>query len=143
MTAVADALAAVIAIAKADASVAALVGARVYGESLPQADSASMPRKALVLKQSGGVEPSYTTGTIELQAQRLDALCYGENTYEAGRVRRALRGAFRAVQRRTASAVLVHWIRPAGASITFIDGDAQWPGVLESYQVLSSELAAA
>lgn len=142
MTAVADAIDAAIAIAKADAAVAALVGARVYGMELPIADVGSMPRACIVIRASGGAPPSYTEGTAQLQAMRFDANCYGATMYDADHVRRALRGAYRTVSRQVIQSVLVHWINPAGGLLSFRDPDTDWPRAVETWQILTAEQAA-
>jgi hypothetical protein len=142
-TAVVDHVGAVITRLKADAIISALVSTRVFAPSLPEAESASMPRKCIVVKPSGGSEPGYASGDLKLQAPRVDVFCYGENSYEADRVRRAARAVLKESRRVVSSGVLLHWIKPAGGAITFNDPDAEWPGSFDSYQVLASETSAA
>ncbi|MDZ4307562.1 hypothetical protein, partial [Allopontixanthobacter sp.] len=76
----ADLTAAVTAYLKSDAALAALVGTRVFGGEMPPAETAQMPRKALVLRASGGV--SLTAGShAEHDTQRLDLFSFGETPH--------------------------------------------------------------
>jgi len=134
----ADLIAALIAILKADAQVAALAGTRVFGIELPKSEAASMPRQAIVLQPSGGatlVGGSY----VEHTAQRVDLFAYGETPYQAYILGRAAAVALKQIRRRVAVAVLVHWVDPAGGYITGRDPDADWPIVFQSFQAFYAE----
>lgn len=137
----ADIVAALVAVLAADAGVAGLAAARVYGIELPAADAAAMPVKAVVLRPSGGVSP--VAGYVEHTAQRVDAYAYGETPYEAARLDRAVFAALKPLRRSTAGGVLVHWVSEAGGYLSFRDPDTDWPAVFRSWQAFFAEAAVA
>jgi len=139
----ADALEAVIEILKADAGVNALVSTRVFGNTLPEDEASTMPRKSVVLASSGGAWPTFAQGDSTLAAQRFDMVCYGENHYEAERVRRGVYDAMRGINRVLQSGVLVHWAQPAGGATAVRDSDANWAAMIQSWQVMFDERDAA
>lgn len=142
MTAIVDAMAALIDFLKADTDVSGLVSARVFGDELPEAETASMPRKAVVINQSGGATPDFAAATVPLQVFRCDVFCYGENPYEADRVRRAVYVALKRMERNVQSGVLLHWARPAGGMASIRDPSTDWPIAWNSWQVSADERAA-
>lgn len=143
MTQITDVKAALIEILKADADTAEEVGTRVFGDELPRGQTASMPRKCIVIRSAGGVIPTWAAFTLPLEVQRVDLLCYGETQFAADEVRRAAFGAMRAIQRKLSNGVLVHWAQPAGGAAHGRDGpDSDWPFKWNSYQVMSDERAA-
>jgi len=139
----ADVVSALVAYLAADAGVAALVGARVFGIELPAAEAAAMPRKALLLRESGGVSP-VDAGYTELAGQRLDVFAYGETPYEARRVGRAAYGVLKQLRRATVdvggTATLVHSVSEAGGALTLRDTEAGWAARFQSFQALYSEI---
>lgn len=137
----ADVIQGLVAIAAADAGVAALAGARIFGDELPPDETGAMPRKALVLRPSGG--PQFIGGKIRHTAQRVDALSYGETKYEAGRLQRAVFTAFKNVERQVAGGVLVHWVADAGGFASGRDPDGDWPLAFQSFQAFYAETAVA
>lgn len=148
MTEIIDARAAIIAILKADTDTSALVGTRVYGDEVPASETANwtgpnQARKSVVVAPAGGTPPTYTTATLPLEAQRLDVFCYGETLFQAERVRRAVYGALKAIERDKQGDVLVHWCRPAGGAAQGRDPDGDWPMKWNSWQVLADERTAA
>ncbi len=144
MSQITDQVAAIIAILKADTDTATEVGTRVFGSELPRSETDNMARKAIVVMPSGGSPPTWAAGTVRLEVQRLDLICYGATLFEAEEVRRACFGALRAIERVVSAGVLVHWARPAGGSVTNRDGpDTDWPNHWNSWQVCSAEQAVA
>ncbi len=130
-----DIVAALVTFTKADGGVAALVGTRVFGLELPASEAASMPRKAVVLKPSGG--PSLAAGSYsEHDTQRIDVFAYGETLYEAESVRRAVSDAFRALRRGKTGTTLIHWVEPAGGWASQRGADVSWPVAFQSFQAL-------
>ena len=132
-----DPVAAIVALLKADAGVSALVSTRVFGEELPQAQAADMPRKGVVIRSAGGVSP--VGGTLRHTGRRVDAICWGETPYEAGRINRAVFCALKEVRRERialdAGAVLIHWIEDASGPLSLRDADTSWPAVTQSFQI--------
>jgi len=138
-----DVVGAIVSILSADSGVSALVGARVYGDEIAPDEIHNQPRAAVVVQPSGGAVPTFTQGTIPLEAMRVDVLCYGSTRYDADRLRRAVYDSLRAVQRRTEGSVLVHWINLAGGLATGRDPDTGWPRAFQSWQVLADTRPAA
>jgi len=139
-----DSIKAIIDILKADAGITTLVGTRVFGLELPQAEAANMPRKAIVIQPSGGAgfgvgERDY----IEHSAPRIDVFSYGETPFEAGRVRREVYDVLKQLKRTVINSTLVHWANPAGGPLPLRDPDTDWPLQFESFQVFFAERAVA
>lgn len=136
-----DPIGALVAFLKADADVAGEVGTRVFGGELPRGETASMPRKAIVLTPSGG--GFIGSGYQEYGDIRVDLHCYGETPKEANDVWRAVHPALKQLRRALQGPCLLHWARPAGGPLTLRDPDADWPFTLATYQILVAEVAAA
>lgn len=140
-----DYIGALVALLSADASVAALAGARVFGNELPAAEAASMPRHAVVIRPAGGVSP--VGGFVEITAERFDAISWGETPYQANRLASAVFAALKRARRQVVSVdgsgVLVHWIENAGGRLSLRDAETDWPAVTQPYQVMYSLKAAA
>jgi len=134
----ADVIAALIALLKADAAVAALVGsgaaARVFGGELPPAETRFMPRAAIVLAASGGA--SLTGGSYaEHDTQRVDLFAYGATPAEADGLLRAAALALRRARRGVWGGTIIHWANAAGGFSSGRDRDAAWPRGFQSFQV--------
>lgn len=133
----ADLLAALVALLKEQANVAALVGDRVFGEELPADEAAAMPRAAIVVVKSGG--PSLTGRTYaEHDVQRVDLFAYGATPFEAGRLMGHASLAMRRTRRSVWANVLIHSIDSAGGATGARDPDAAWPRAFQSFQVFNS-----
>ncbi len=137
MTQIVDVKAAIIAFLLADADVITEVGIRVYGDELPREDTDSMERKAVVVASAGGSPPGYAASSLPLEAQRLDLFSYGGTPFEAEKVRRAVYGALKSIDRVKKSNVLIHWANPAGGVAAGRDPDGDWPFKWDSWQVLA------
>lgn len=118
----------------ADAGVAALVAARVFGGELPEAETNHMPRKALVVAPSGGF--SLTGGSyVEHDTARVDLFAYGATQREANQVLAAAALAMRRIRRTVSANVLIHWAQPAGGGTSGRDPALIWPRAFQSFQV--------
>jgi hypothetical protein len=125
-----------------DAGVAALVEDRVFVIELPASQAASMPRKCIVIRPSGGA--SFQPGGYTDHAwQTLDLFSYGETPFEADLVRDAVNDAFRAMRRNKTATTLIHWVSPAGGWASNRDPDADWPMGFQSFQAFYALDAAA
>lgn len=130
----ADLIGALAAMLKADAVIAALAGARVFGGELPEAEASFMPRAAIVLAFSGGT--SLTGGSfVEHDTQRIDLFAYGATPRDAEGLRDAAALALRRLRRSVWAGVLIHWAEPAGGVTGARDPDAAWPRAFQSFQV--------
>ncbi|QXN67997.1 tail protein [Microcystis phage Mwe-Yong1] len=131
----ADIVTAIVDILKADAGVALLCGARVFGGELPAAEAKAMPRYAIVVQPSGGV-PFAPGSRVDLEQQRFDVVAYGGTIFEASALRAAAARCLQAVQRQISAGVLVHWVQSAGGMLAGRDRDGQWPYAFQSFQSL-------
>lgn len=130
----ADPVAALVAYLKADAGLAALLGAQVFGGELPAGEAISMPRKALVVKPSGGT--SLTAGSFaEHDTGRFDLFGFGETPHEAARVADAGALAMKRLRRGVWAGTLLHWARSAGGASSGREPGTEWPRSFRSYQL--------
>lgn len=130
----ADVINAVVELLKADADVAAVVGARVFGGELPAEETASMPRAAIVLQPSGG--SLIAAGSFMAQdTQRIDVLCFEQSPATANGLSRLVRGALRGVRRQVVSGCLIHWVETAGGISARRDSETQWSVAFQPFQV--------
>lgn len=125
---------------KADLNIVALVGTRVFGIELPESETDFMPRKTIVIKQSGGADSG---GWLEHSTPRMDIFCYGETPYQARTVRREVYNVLKQLIRTVIDSTLINSISPSGLPLDLRDPDTQWPVVFESYQVFAAEVVAA
>lgn len=135
--AAADVIAALAVILKADAAIAALVGARVFGIELPAEEAVSMPRKAIVLRPAGGTSP--IGGYAKHTGQRVDVISWGETPYEADRLAGEAFVALQQLRRQAASLassrVLIHSADPAGGRFALRDAETNWPASTQPFQI--------
>lgn len=124
-----------VAFLRADAFVAAMAGSRVFGGELPEAETAAMPRHAIVVRASGGVS---LTGEsfLEHDTQRVDVFAFGPTPREATRLMRAAFYALRGLRRSVHAGVLLHWANPASGSIAGREPVTEWPRQFQSFQVM-------
>lgn len=133
-----DPVLAVIAKLKADVGIAALVGARVFGDEIPEGETASMPRKCIVVEPAGGTQ-SFGGGYQNFGDERLDIRCYAETPYQAGVLQRLVHTAMKHMTREVHEGTLLHWATRSAGPLSLRDPDANWPFRFESYQVLYGE----
>ena len=131
----ADLEAGVVAYLKTVADLAALVDGRVFAGELPARETGSMPRKALVLRRSGGV--SLTGGShAEADAQRIDLFSYGETPRDAGRVMATAALAMRRLRRSVHGGVLLQWANPASGATPDREPQTEWARQFQPFQVM-------
>lgn len=127
----------------ADASTAALVETRVFGQEIGRPDVRKlMPVAAIVLNGSGG-PASPGGGFQEYGKERVDAFCYGATLNESRKVYLAAYSALKQLARQKINGVLVHSVTVASKGATALDPVTQWPLTLASFYVLAAEVAAA
>ncbi|AEQ50751.1 hypothetical protein [Pelagibacterium halotolerans] len=135
-----DIVQAIIEILKADATVASLAGDRVFGDGLPAAETAHMPRAAIVVRASGGISVAAGTNSRH-DTQRVDVLYYGKTRFLASELQRIGRNGLGDVRRKIVSGCLIHWIEAAGGLSTGLDPEGKWPISFQSYQAFFAEHA--
>ena len=145
MSGVPDIVGALVVLLKADAGIAALVGARVFGLELPRAEVNAMPRTSVIVRPSGGV--SAVGGYVEAAAERVDAISWGATPYEASGVSLAVLVAMKRARRRVitvaGTGVLIHSAEEAGGRLSIRDAETNWPAMTQAFQVLYALKAAA
>lgn len=141
MTSIADYIGGLRAFLAADGVVSALA-ADVIAPEVRNTDVATMPKKLVVLKQSGG--PSLIDrGYLYVREHRVDVTCYGETPYEADRLHRAVFGALVQMRRVVQEGAMLHWAMPESTGLQMRDPDTEWPMVVSSWQVFASEMEVA
>jgi len=135
MPEIADLEGGVVAYLKTGPFVTALTGTRIFGGELPAAETAAMPRHAIVVRASGG---SSLTGesTNQHDTQRLDVFAFGPTPREAARVMRAAAYHLRGLTRSVHGGVLLHWAVPASGSLAGREPETEWPRQFQSFQVM-------
>ena len=133
-----DPIAAVRAVLRADAAVAALVGDRVYGGELPRAAVDAMPRTAVVVSGAGGPGGG---GYIDFAKVRLDVDCYGATPKEAWQLHLAVRTALKHLRRTVVKGVLLHSADVSADGSSGRDPDTDWPVTVSSYLLSVAEIA--
>jgi len=131
----ADPVGALVAILRADTIIAAALDARVFGGELPADETAHMPRRAIVLRASGGT--SLMGGSfVETDTVRIDLFAYGATPKEAGDLAMSAALVLRRVRRQVAAGTLIHWINNAGGYSSSREPVTEWPRSMQSFQVL-------
>lgn len=132
--AVADPIGALVELLLADSTVQASVDDRAFGGELPAGEAKHMPRRALVLRPSGGASLTGRSN-VEHDTQRVDLFAYGATPREAAQVMAAAALCLRRVNRQVAADTLVHWVQSAGGFSSGREPDTDWPRVFQSFQV--------
>lgn len=118
---------------KADPDVAGLAAARVFGGELPDEESKSMPRAAIVIRPSGGA--SLAGGSYARHdTQRVDLLAYDKTPAAANALARLARRSLTSLRRSVVAGCLIHWIEASGGFTAGRDRDAAWPVAFQSFQ---------
>lgn len=120
----------------AQAAVTALVGARIYAGEMHPDETAHQPRKALLVRLSGGVS---TTGESKLQhdTQRFDLFAFGETPREAGRTLAVAALALRGLETGTWAGCRILWVNSAGGRSQGREPGTEWPRHFQSFQALA------
>lgn len=135
-----DVLPALRAILLADADVAALVGTRIYGERVNEADIGQGPNTQQAIELS--LEPSGVGrrfNNLALQQVGVELRCYGPTPYEAREVWRHAHQCLKRAIRSTMDDVIIHSINPDMGPVSIIDPDTEWPVVWELWSVIAAE----
>ncbi len=136
----ADLEAGLVAFLKADVATNAVTAGRIFGGELPEAEAASMPRTAIVLRASGGVS---LTGESHLEhdTQRIDVFAFAATTRAAASVMRTAALALRSLRRSVHAGCLIHWANSASSSIAGREPVTEWPRQFQSFQVMHGLVA--
>lgn len=136
-------MAAIRAFLLANATVADLVGQRVYGNEIPDVEAALMPRKLILVLSAGGAYLSQANRSyMQVDARMKDVNCYGETPYEARKLWDAVNEALKGMRRHLRGDCLLYSAVKIGGPTSLREPDSKWPFTLSSYQVLAAETAA-
>lgn len=127
-----DPLADIRALLLGDTAVEALVGTRVFVAEIPEAQSAGMPQKTVVISPAGG--PGRPKG-LKIRHLRIDTICYGATLRESKDVHDAVREALETLSIPTGS---VKTIEMAADAQNARDLVKQWPTCYASYLALTA-----
>ena len=133
-----DAIIALRAIVLADAGVAALVGARVFGDELPDLEAPNMPRYACVLSPAGG-PPDHSY--VPISRQSIDVRAYGPTPLGAKKLHLAVHNVLKNLRRSVSLGTLIHslTVESGPYALREPEAGAEWPLVFASYGLLVSE----
>lgn len=137
MTAIADTIKGLRLYLLADATVAGLVGTRVFGGELPDSEADDMPRACVVLNYAGGFADRWAY--VELGEPRVDVRCYGTTPYVADQLYRAVHGALKHLTRTVLGGTMLHSASLESSVQGLRDPDTEWPFAFSSWVVLASE----
>lgn len=129
-----------VAFLKADVATNAVTGGRIFGGELPAAETAAMPRTAIVVKSSGGIS---LTGEsyLEHDTQRVDVFAFGPTPRAAAAVMRTAALALRGLRRSVHARCLIHWANSASGSLPGREPVTEWPRQFQSFQVMHGLVA--
>jgi hypothetical protein len=139
---VVDPIVGLVALLKADSAVNALVDGRVFGGDLPrnQAFTETMPVQSVVLRPAGGREDN---GLVPVVHWRIDAICYGPDSFECMELLRAVHDALKYSIRQTFATVFIHSATISSGPVYLVDQETRWPMAFESWVVSAAETVAA
>ena len=115
-----------------------LVGTRIYGGELPEADVSEMPRKCVILRSAGGIEEFRTA---RIQSQRIDVFSYGDGYLAAGQVDQAVADALIAIRRNEVESTILHSAGDGGA-FQLKEPDTGWRYIVRTATIKVGETVA-
>lgn len=126
-----NALGSIIEYLRTDAPLLADLGGRIFGFSLPSAEAAHMPRRAVVVRYVGASVAPHAASSVE----KVDVHCYGETHAEADRIRRRVRSTMLALRRHDSELGMLESALHTAGPIHYFDQSTNWPVVVETYAV--------
>ena len=133
---------AIITFLKADSTLTALVGTKVFGAELPDTETENMPQLCVVIAPAGGGGPG-ANSNLSFMSLRLDLKCYGTTPLTAWSVYLAVRDAMKGLEGSVKDTVLLYDASIEGGPINLRDADLDWPLVLGTFNLRVSETAVA
>lgn len=131
-----DPVAAIVALLRDDADVAALVGTRVFGVELPSSEAPSMPRAAVVISGSGG--SGIGAGSyVPIGQPRMDVRCYGATHADAAELHWTVYERLKHIAGEVYGQVLIYSASVESSAMYLRDED--WPLVLSVWRPMVSE----
>ena len=132
--------AAIAKVLRADASITALAGSRVFGGELPNREVQSMPRPVVVLRATGGgsLGPG-ARSYAPWRVNRLDIFCYGRTPHEGSELHDAVYKAMTQLRQTVAADTVLKNASVSGGPVQTRDPDTDWPYTLGIYDVSATE----
>ena len=137
-----DVIYALLTLLKGDEDVTALTTKEhIYGGEIGLSVQKEMPRPAVLLKYSGGIQPG---GYARLQRPRVDVSCYGRTFQEADYVNRVVQPVLKNITREVPkdTGVLLHSAQQVGGPIQGREQGTKWPYSFSAWSVLAAEQTA-
>lgn len=140
---------AIIAYLSADATVAALVSGRIWGDEMPPSEAVSMPRKCVIINTVGqGGYGRESRSEIAVDMRMKDVRCYGETPYEARRIYDAVNLALKRLRRHLVTppaglgqVLLYSAVKVAGPT-SRREPDTEWPIAFGTYNFTVADTVA-
>lgn len=125
---------------EADATVAALVGTKIYGGELPNSEVANMPQDCVVIHLAGGgAAPRIGASTIPISRPRYDFKCYGQTVLTAMQLYAAVHSALRCLTQQVINNTVLYAAIMEAGPVNLRDADGQWPFVFAVYTIASAD----
>lgn len=121
------------------ATITAITGTRIYNEELPAAETAAMPRPAIVLSAAGGPGSEW----IRTLETRVDVRCYGAKPIDARALAFLIYDALAWATPRDMGTGRTYKVEPETMPLSLRDPDTDWPFATTSYLVTTSREPAA
>lgn len=119
----------------AQSGFSAMVEGRVYAAEMPDAESRNQPRRALLIRASGGASLTGQS-TMEHDARRIDVFAYGPTPLAAANVMAMADLLLRRLKRGVYDDVLIHCVNSAGGAAQDREPGTEWPRHFQSFQAL-------
>lgn len=110
---------------------------RAYGIEVPPDQAEFMPRKCIVVRQSG--TGGGRGGYARVQKTLIDVSCYGETPHEAELLRLEVNRFLKDFRRRMSEGFLLHSFDLVNGPVHLREPQTGWPYVLETWRCLASE----
>lgn len=111
---------------------------RIYGARLPKTEAQNMPRKAIVVRASGGGQ--LASGWMPTVDGRIDLRCYGATPYEAAELSGEASVALHGISDVATDHGRILWCALSGGATQLTEPDTNWDLVLTTWQVYGTWL---
>lgn len=110
---------------------------RVFGVEVPKGEAELMPRKCIVVRQSGlGGQGG---GYAKIQRTLIDIACYGETPIQAELLRLEVHKYLKDFRRQLSEGFLLHSFDLVNGPLPLRDSVTDWPFVMSTWRCLASE----
>lgn len=113
---------------------AGLADGRVWRPSMPQSEAATMPRRQIVVRRTGG--GALTQAFMPSGDQRLDVRCYGSDAADAIDLERQVTSLMHYLRDVDTPYGRIMWCRLSGGASDQVEPQTSWPFTMTSWQVM-------